>query len=552
MDRRELLARAGSALCAISASSMLGGCRRPDDAVTQPSIELGVAPLPPAPPTSAVVTTTSTTVPAESSILAGWVARENRLTGTDAWRILDPTRPTERWRSDGMIEGYADTTTTRPGDTVVLRVQTPAAAWHVEVYRMGWYGGAGGRLVWTSDDLPGVPQLSDSFDRETRMVRARWKPMIEIPIGDDWLPGSYLCKLVSSTGAASYVPITVRRDDAPGGPLLVSAVTTWQAYNPWGGRSLYENFGPGDRLDRSRVVSFDRPYALSYAWGAADFLTHELPLIMLVEELGIDLGYATDIDLHTSEAEADDLLAGRTAVLTTGHDEYYSRAMRTTLERARDRGVNLAFFGANAVYRHIRLEESEEGLAHRQMVNYRTASADPLTESEPSQSTVQWRNAPLSAPENALIGVQYFAAGVTAPMRLVDTENWVFDGVDVSTQRTLRGLVAIEADGLGPASSEPDGLQVLASSPVSYRGVSYDHAMTYYSASSGAGVFATGTIGWIMALDEAMWDDPPVSSVVRDVTSNVLRTFAEGPSGREHPSSGTADAYRGSVGPADD
>jgi len=77
----------------------------------------------------------------------------------------------------------------------------------------------------------------------------------------------------------------------------------------------------------------------------------------------------------------------------------------------------------------------------------------------------------------------------------------------------------------------------------------YDHAMTYYAADSGAGVFATGTIAWILALDEAEWDDPKTTEFVRGVTTNVLTAFAAGPAGRVHPSTGNASRYRNSIRP---
>jgi hypothetical protein len=483
------------------------------------------------------------------------LAIENAQAGTDNWRIDLDIAPTKRLNMTGLIEGYADTTSAQSGQVVNIYVTTGSPQWHLEAYRMGYYGGLNARLIWTSETFDKAWQFTEpSFDRETRMHAAQWSPSTSITIDDNWPPGSYLLKLNSSEGGAHYIPLTVRRDDCAASLVVVSAVTTWQAYNPWGGRSLYENFGPGSRFDRSLVVSFDRPYASAYHWGSADFLTHELPLISLIEELGIDTAYVTDIDLHTSALDGDGslnpVLLNRTALLTTGHDEYYSTPMRATLERARDAGINLAFFGANAVYRHIRLEPNSESVPYRQLVNYRTADSDPMTAQDPLQSTVQWRNAPLNQPESALIGVQYFAAGITASMKLVNTDNWVFNDVDLSNGRTMKKLVAIEADGLGPSSSEPSNLEVLASSPVIYKNSRYNHAMTYYSADSGAGVFATGTIGWINALDITEWGDEGVSTFVRGVTTNVLQAFATGPAGVAHPSVGNASRYRSSVQPA--
>ena len=545
LDRRQFLTR--STALGLAAVAAACGDSATDPATTSPATSTATPSTTPA-TTSTTSTSTTTTVPAtEPYTTPGWLAAENSRAGTTDWRIEAAVPGASTKVSAGWVEGYADTTSARPGQTVTLFVSTDAESWHAEAYRMGWYGGDLGRLIWTSDEVAKTWQFNAEIDRSdsTKMRVADWGPSLTFTITDDWPPGSYLIKLVASSGEAHYVPLTVRRDSAAAGLVVVSAVTTWQAYNPWGGCSLYECFdGPG----RSTVVSFDRPYARTYNWGSADFLTHELPLIALIEELGLDTAYVTDVDLHTSGlGENDDLdsvFANRTALLTTGHDEYYSTAMRDSLGRARDAGVNLAFFGANAVYRHVRLESNADGLPYRQMPNYRTAGSDPLTTTDPEKSTVQWRNPPLNRPESSLIGVQYFAAGVTAPLRVVNPSNWVFDDVDVRNGSSFKKLVSIEADGLGPPGVEPENLEVLASGPVKYKDSEYDHAMTYYSHDSGAGVFATGTIAWINALDVDEWGDDETTDFVRGVTSRLLRVFADGPAGTSHPSEGNADRFR--------
>ena len=519
---------------------------------TSPSTETPTTTIAIPPEVPASTSAPTTTVAPDPYAAPGWLAAENALPGTDAWRITKDVPGAKPVTAEGAIEGYADTTSAQPGDVVTLFVATSAPTWHVEAYRMGWYGGMQGRLIWTSGETASTWQLDMSTDSTTKMSRALWVPSLTITIDNTWPTGSYLLKLVSSTSEAHYVPLTVRRDSTSASLVVVSAVTTWQAYNPWGGCTLYQCF-VGNPRSRANVVSFDRPYAASYNWGSADFLTHELPLISLIEELGIDTAYVTDIDLHSSALDGDGstnpVLVNRTALLTTAHDEYYSTPMRASLERARDAGINLAFFGANAVYRHIRLEANNEGLPFRQLVNYRTADDDPMTSQDPLQSTVQWRNDPLNKPESALIGIQYFAAGVKTAMKLVNTDNWVFAGVDLSSGTSLKNLVAIEADGLGHSNQEPDNLEVLASSPVKYKNARYNHAMTYYSADSGAGIFATGTIGWIHALDTTTWGNETVSEVVRGITTNVLQAFATGPAGVAHPSVSNASRYRTSVQP---
>src|SRR6266536_3252046 len=217
----------------------------------------------------------------------GWVAAENRRPGTAAWHI------TRRGPSHA-IEGYADRVSASAGDAVTVYVSTTARWLHVEAYRMGWYGGARGRLLWRSGRVRGRRQADPSLWPGTNMVQARWVPSLTFRVGDRWPPGAYLLKLVAP-GAQRYVPLTVT-DPSSHDPLVVmDAVTTWQAYNDWAGRNLY--WGPFMEVGtRSRVVSFDRPYARGD--GASDFLHGELPLISLLEQGGLDATYWTDIDLH--------------------------------------------------------------------------------------------------------------------------------------------------------------------------------------------------------------------------------------------------------------
>ena len=147
---------------------------------------------------------------------------------------------------------------------------------------------------------------------------------------------------------------------------MQSAVTTWQSYNGWGGASLYT--GTNGRAD---VVSFDRPYTGN---GSGEFLGREREFITFVERAGYDVSYWTNIDLHLRG----ELAKNHRAIIIPGHDEYYTVEMRKNLEAARDAGVNIGFFGANNVYRRIRLEDSPTGEA-RLEVNYSDATRDPPT-----------------------------------------------------------------------------------------------------------------------------------------------------------------------------
>ena len=277
------------------------------------------------------------------------------------WRI------TERG-AEHEIEGYADRVSVLPGERFRMSVSTTAPHFTVRAFRMG----ARPAEVWRSGSLAGVHQAPPQTV-EGMVTAAHWKPSLTVDT-TGWREGAYLMRLDASTGGQRYVPITVRSASTTGRVVLVNGVTTWQAYNLWGGRSLYE--GPGGYDGRSRKVTFDRPYDTS---GARLFLDFERSAIALAERSGVPLAYLTSLDLRPG------VLDGARAVVSLGHDEYWSPGMRAAVTRARDSGTNLAFLGANAVYWRIGL--------YGRMIMCDKESQCPL-----------WR---ASKPESALVGQQY-------------------------------------------------------------------------------------------------------------------------------------------------
>lgn len=448
------------------------------------------------------------------------MAEENAKAGSGDWLITKQVPA-------AWIDGYADRPSVQAGDPLQLFTDTAAATWTARVFRLGWYGGAKGRLIWTSPAQPGVRQEAPMVDAATGLAEARWKQSLVITTRDDWPPGTYVIRLDTPGGGSHLVPFTIRDDDSTADVMVLNAVTTWQAYNAWGGCSLYSC--PGNKTrKRATLVSFDRPYAHQFGDGSADLFDHELSLIALVESEGLDVTYATDIDLH----EHPQLATNHRVIVSLGHDEYYSTPMRRALEAARDGGVNLMFLGANAVYRHIRLEPSWDGRVSRRVANYRSV-VDPGATTNPKLATVEWRVAPLGEPEARLIGIQYACAGVDAPLRVAQAGHWIWAGTGVRDGQLLPSLVGNEADRMVPSS--PPNLDLLARSPIVCGKQAAEHAMSYYSHPSGAGIFATGTIWWVCAID-AMCSVPQNAPIVRRVTLNVLQAFAAGPAGVVHPS----------------
>lgn len=452
---------------------------------------------------------------------------ENAHPGTTDWRISNVA-------ASRGIEGYADHASARHGDVVTLYVSTTAPRFTVLAYRMGYYGGLGGRLIWQSPPESGMPQVSPTVQAGTNMVEAKWRPSLTIHIDASWPTGDYLLKLAGSGGQQRYVPLTVVDDASTAALVIVNAVTTWQAYNSWGGYDLYN--GPDTTFaSRSRVVSFDRPYVGD---GSGDFLGDEFPLVYFAESYGLDVTYWTDLELHE---QGEQHLPDHRALITLGHDEYWTRPMRQAATDARDRGVNLAFLGANAVYRQIRLQASPLG-PDRQVIDYKSADEDPLNASAKGLVTVNWRDPPVNLPESSLIG-QLFECNLTkADGVAVDSTAWLFANTGVRDGATFPNLIGDWYDRVNPAFPTPANLEVLMHSPVTCRpapsvGASYSD-MTYYSAQSGAGVFSTGTTSWVCELTASCLQDPrphPDARILQ-MTKNLLQVFQEGPAGQIHPS----------------
>ena len=375
---------------------------------------------------------------------------------------------------------------------------------------------------------------AQGHDLSGATTEALWDTSYEITLdAASFLPGCYLFRLFADNGATRYVPLTIRDEHSRARFLMVNAVSDWQAYNEWGGTSLYFGRQPGttvrDFANRARVVSSERPY--DFGGGAGDFVGAELPLVMRLEEAGLDVAYVTSHDVHRDPA----LLQRHSVVMSTAHDEYWSREMRQAFEGARDSGVNLVFFGANACYRQVRFEDTLHGSMRRE-VCYKSPTEDPIRSTHPELTTVNWRDAPIKEPEASMIGVQYDGQVIT-DLVVSHPNAWIWDATGVRGGQKFSGVVGPEFDHI--ADKSPVNVEILSRSPVDVTigGTRKSHAdMTYYTAPSGAGVFATGTIAWISHLGPTSPSGAPAEPLLYHATMNVLRLFGSGPAGHTRPS----------------
>jgi hypothetical protein len=464
---------------------------------------------------------------------------ENALPGTSDWVIRN-------LGAEHEIEGYAGRASVLAGEQVPLFVSTTSRWFSATAYRLGWYQGHGARELWKSKPVRGGAQRAATVSEATSTVTTDWDPALQVPT-DGWPAGAYLIKLEADSGGQRYVPVTVRSPACAGKVVLKACVQTWQAYNRWGGYDLYQ--GPtGQYADRSLVVSLDRPYDDN---GASMFLTYERNVVKLAEFLttsrgGLDLAYVTSMDLH----EDPDLLDGASALVSMGHDEYWTPPERAHVTAARDKGVNLAFFGANAMFRRTRLQSSDAGSA-REVVCYKTDyRQDPAYGKTPAAVTSDWRDAPNPDPESSLIGTVYEGYPVDAAFVVSAPDSWVYRGTGVAAGASFPHLVGVEYDRVDPAFPVQRPIEVLSHSPLTCGGVASYGDSAYYTHAGGAGVYNSGTMRWV----EAVYGDQPhgiggaTPAFVRQVTANVLRAFADGPAADTYKARDNLEAMQEEVG----
>lgn len=405
--------------------------------------------------------------------------------GPGALDYAQTTCGSDCW-TDQVIRGYASDTSVNKGESVSFFVSTAQPTYTLDVYRMGWYGGAGSTLITSVPSLPGQNQPVPAPDPATGLIAANWQVSYTLQTQTNWTSGVYLVKLTAASGDVGYATF-VLRDDAGSAPILyVVPVTTYQAYNNWGGKSLYAFNSSGAPAAKA---SFDRPYT---DWaGAGDFFDGEYNLVRWLEQHSYNVGYATSVDLQANP----NLLAGRQVYVSPWHDEYWSQQMRTSVLSARDAGLHLAFFDANTMFWQIRWEASTiNGAANRVIVCYRSSLTDLMAQTQPALTTVEWRQWPVYQPENGVLGSMYssfFDNSVpNSPWVVSNAQHWLYSNTGFSNGATVAGLVGYEYDKVFANGFTPPNETVLSNSPTTDINGSPDaQNTTIYQACSGAYVF---------------------------------------------------------------
>ena len=443
-----------------------------------------------------------------------------------------PGNPPSEWdvsgSGDSNIQGFATDISVDQGQTVHFKVKTPSNNYRLDIYRMGYYGGQGARKVATVQPSASLPQSQPSCltQSATGLIDCgNWGESASWAVPADAVSGIYFAKLVREDQASegSHIMFVVRDDDGQSNLLFQTSDTTWQAYNQYGGNSLYVG-GPGTNPGRAYKVSYNRPLTVRGTSSEDSPFNAEYPMVRWLERNGYDVSYFTGVDTDRRGAE----ILEHKAFLSVGHDEYWSGTQRANVEAARDAGVNLAFFSGNEIFWKTRWENSIDGsnTDHRTLVCYKETHANAKIDPESNVWTGTWRDPRFSPPadggrpENALSGTIFMVnSGTTAiqvpaadgKMRLWRNTN-IASLAPNQTATLSANTLGYEWDEELDNGSRPAGLVDLSSTTASVsqrlldQGSNYGpgtatHHLTLYRAPSGALVFGAGTIQWSWGLD---------------------------------------------------
>ncbi len=427
------------------------------------------------------------------------VRLENERGGTPSWR-LENTRidPTTKYRCP-WIEGYCSRTSVRADERISFHISTnPPSPFTLDLYRMGYYGGAGGRHMLRLGPFAGEAQPDPPVGKN-RVRECRWKSCAEITIPRDWLSGVYLGKLTGeSEGLQSYV-IFIVRDDRKADFIFQCSDTTWQAYNRWPSQfALYDDgqnewyWGPG--VD----VSFDRPYGkycqildAPLSTGSGEWFLWEFPLAYWLESLGYDITYISNLDTHS---DARGLLRAK-GFLSVGHDEYYSIEMFNQLRGAIARGLNVAFLSGNTCCGRIDPRPNSRGIPNRMFG--RLDAFGPADAADLARLPTMARLPHQSPCSSLLVGARNLAPFTGgADWVCAEPEHWLFEGTQMKKGDGIPGLVGWEWHG-DPARIP--GLSVVATGPTQNKPGELNggvYAATIYPGPKGNFVFNASTCWW--------------------------------------------------------
>lgn len=471
------------------------------------------------------------------------IKTENEKQGSTDWQLTRVRINQGKYRTS-LIEGYCSHQSIAAGETLKIFVSTdPTRQFTIDVYRMGFYGGAGARQMTTLGPFEGRKQpVPEMGSPPGRLRECEWTPCVEFKIPEDWVSGVYLGKLTTIPDSKSepywqsYV-IFIVRDDRQADILFQCSDNTWQAYNRWPeNESLYTH--PDGAHAPDVAVSFDRPYGkyvqifdAPLSIGSGEFLLWEYPLCYWLEQHGYDVTYGGNCDTIESG-----FITRCKTFLSVGHDEYWDLRQYQATNKAIEAGVNVLWLCGNSVFIVSPFSKSSTGVANR--IITRGGCYGALREDELESYADLFAGLKSTGPdERNIIGarsvVPFNGGGDWTCTR---PDHWMFKGTGMKQGDSIPGLVGWEHHG------EPDlkrnGLEVVAEGSVWAGGVREGrYTATIFPGPSENFVFNAATIFWAQGLSTppghmipwSHWSrphgpDPRVQKITNNLLERALKS----------------------------
>jgi hypothetical protein len=442
-----------------------------------------------------------------------------------------PGNPVSEWdisgAGDTSIQGFATDISVNRGVTINFKINTNAASYHLDIYRMGYYGGMGARKITTIAPSASLPQTQPAcLTNSTGLIDCgNWGVSASWAVPSNATSGIYFARLVrTDTGGASHIVFIVRDDASQSDVLFQTSDTSWQAYNDYGGNNLYTGNGA---VGRAYKVSYNRPFHTRVYEPESWVFNSEYPMVRWLEANGYDVSYFTGVDADRNGA----LINNHKIFMSNGHDEYWSGAQRSNIEASRDAGVHLAFFSGNTMFWKTRWEDAIDGSGtpHRTLVCYKETHANAVIDpQDPPTWTGTWRDPRFSPPadggrpENAVTGTFFkingvFNDAITVPQADGRMRFWRNTSIATLGQGQVAtlapGTLGAEVDVDEDNGFRPAGMIGLSNLPITtttkylldygstYGAGTAVHKLTLHKAPSGAMVFSTGSYQWSWGLD---------------------------------------------------
>ncbi len=474
------------------------------------------------------------------------VAAENQARGTGSWRLPGPSADVGGL-TRGAVKGYVAESAVLPGQTERIYVNAPGSRRvRIAIYRMGWYGGLGGREVLASRWLPVASQPPCRHRVATGLTECDWHPTLSFTVAAALPSGVYIAKLAARTGESDC--LFVVRAARPQSLIAQLPTSTYEAYNRWGGDSLYPG---GERVKLTGTtqgveVSYDRPY--DSVTGAGQFFARDVAMVRFLERYRYPVSYTTSESVDQDPGQ----LLGHRAVIDFGHSEYWSARQERAFAAALHDGTSLLFFGSDTLAWRVRYAPASpaadpSAAPDHLIIAYKAFAALDPNRSAPT-GTFPGRGARLAGsaylgcitPRLSRPGPPSYRYYAWAPS-VRRQPAWLFAGARITAGTRIPGIVGYELDQRTPLTSRGTRLAGSGSAPCMGQGHSEPGAptpgpgqdvaqTTVYTAPAGAIVFDTGTLGWELALepvpsaspDAPRAPDPRVVRMTRNLLDHVL------------------------------